>query len=127
MKRGVRMMKGGRWLKTGMMILMIALAVGCSNRTPSDSPRAGVLVEDFQFHLLPSGARILTGWLYNPTGAEIRHAQIQVSLYDADNRRLSGMIIHVADVSPGGRKKFRAAVDSNLDIRGARVFSILIP
>ena len=63
--------------------------------------------------------------LVNESGAPIRNAQIQVSLFDADNRRAATMRIAVQDIEAGGRKPFREPVDTDLDVRSARVRSIL--
>ena len=85
-----------------------------------------VHVEAFKYALMPGGARVLTGRLYNPTPTPVRNAQIQVSLLDANNRRISSMTIHVRDVQPGTYKAFREAVDSELDVQRARVRSIMV-
>jgi hypothetical protein len=83
-------------------------------------------VEDFQYQMLPGGARIISGKLLNNGETTVSNAQLQVSLFDADNRRVSSMIILVQDVEPGAAKSFREPIDSDLDIRGARVRSVLV-
>ena len=83
-------------------------------------------VEDLKYSLLPGGARIVTGKLYNPREENIRNAQIQISLYDGENRKVSSMSVTIKDVSPGERKSFRQAVDVDQDIRGARVKSVIV-
>ncbi len=106
----------------GFLILMLGACGGPAPET--DAPH--VQVEAFTYKLLPGGARVLSGTLYNPTPEPIHHAQIQVSLYDADNRRISTMMIVVDEVAAEGRKRFRKTIDSDLDIRSARVRSILV-
>ena len=83
-------------------------------------------VEDLKYSLLPGGARIITGNLYNPTTRNIRNAQIQIFLFDDKNRKVSDMNVTVKDVPAGERKQFREAVDVDLDIRGAKVKRVLV-
>jgi hypothetical protein len=87
-----------------------------------------VRVEEFQYSLLPGGARVLTGKLYNETDDPIRNAQIQVSLFDEANRRISSISILVHDSPPRDFRTFREAVDvDNEDlVSGARVRSVLV-
>lgn len=108
-------------------VLFFGLA-GCGGGGEVDEAPAveGVRVEDFEYSLLPGGARILSGKLYNPSDEPIRNAQIQVSLFDPNNRRVSTMQILVQDIGPGEHKPFRESLDTEMDIRGARVRSILV-
>lgn len=85
-----------------------------------------VQVEDVKYTLLPGGARIVTGTLFNPSEAPVKGAQIQISLFDGNNIKVSSMNITVQDVSPGERKSFRQPVDTDLDIQGAKVRSVLV-
>lgn len=85
-----------------------------------------VQVEDFQYTSLPGDARILTGQVYNPTDKVLKNVQIQVSLFDANNRWISRMSISVKDVPPGERRTFRQPVDSDLDVQGAKVRNLLV-
>ena len=86
-----------------------------------------VRVEDLRYRLLPGGARILTGILVNERDEMLTVAQIEVSLFDSDNRRISSMFVVVYDIAAGGRRDFREAVDSDLDVQGARVRNIILP
>ena len=88
--------------------------------------KASVEIEDVKYTLLPGGARIVTGTIYNPTGSPVRNAQIQISLFDGQNRRVDDMSVTVQDVPPGKRKPFRQPVESDMDIRGAKVRSVLV-
>lgn len=83
-------------------------------------------VEELQYSLLPGGARVITGKLYNPSSKNIRNAQVQIFLFDEKNRKVSDMSVTVKDVSPGERKSFRQPVDVDLDIRGAKVKRVLV-
>ena len=99
--------------------------VGMDAQAGAQADSAEVWVEDFGYSLLPGGGRVLTGTFVNATGAEIRNAQVQVSLFDGDNRLASTMHIPVQNIGPGERKPFREPLDTDLDIRSARVRSIL--
>ena len=85
-----------------------------------------VQVEDFQYALLAGDARVLTGQVYNPTDEALKNVQVQVSLFDGNNRRISQMSIEVKDVPAGGRRPFRQPIDSDLDVQGAKVRSLLV-
>lgn len=111
--------------------LLAALLLLPACGTPDDAAAPATAqtdyrVEDFQYALLPGGARVLTGTFYNPTDEALRNAQIQVSLFDRDNQKVSALTILVRDVPAGGRKAFREPVDSDVDVRGARVRSVMV-
>lgn len=108
------------------IVFMLSMLPACGGSETADSDASRVEVEDVQYNLLPGGARIVTGQLFNPTEQPIKAVQVQVSLYDADNRRIAGMSILVRDIPPGERKAFREPVDSDLDVQGARVRSVLV-
>ncbi|RMF52075.1 MAG: hypothetical protein D6746_17085 [Bacteroidetes bacterium] len=115
----------GTWL-----LLAALLPAACGGRGDAEAPEAGpeptVHVADFTFQQLPGDVRVLTGRVVNPTDTPIAHAQLQVSLFDADNRRIGSMIIVVDDIPARGEQAFREVIDSDEDIRGARVRSILV-
>ena len=92
----------------------------------STSDTSQVQVEDFKYTVMQSDARILTGQVHNPTGKTLKNVQIQVSLFDANNRRVSEMSIAVKDVEPNSRRSFRQAIDSDADVQGAKVRSLLV-
>ena len=92
----------------------------------NENQREPLTVEELKYSLLPGGARIVTGTLYNPTAETIRNAQVLISLFDENNRRVSSMSVTVKDVPPGERRDFRQAVDLDLDIRGASVKHVLV-
>lgn len=89
-----------------------------------DSSR--VQIDDVKYSLMPGGLRQVSGRLVNPSAEPIRNAQIQLSLFDAHNRRISTMHIQVHDVAPGASKPFREPLDTDLDVRAVRVRSVLI-
>ena len=91
------------------------------------SDTSKVQVEDFKYTVLQGDARVLTGQVYNPTDKNLKNVQIRVSLFDANNRRVSEMSIAVKDVEPGKRRSFRQHVDSDMDIQGAKVVSLIVP
>ena len=114
-----------RYIVLTILTLLLALPA-CQTDDSVIDDQASIEVEDVKYSLLPGGARIVTGTLYNPTDILVRNAQIQVSLFDENNRRVDGMSITVQDVPPGERKPFRKPVESDMDIRGAKVRSVLV-
>lgn len=103
-------------------MFVLALQQGCT--TPDEVPQP--VVEGLTFQLLPSGARIVSGELFNPSDRAVANAQIQVSLFDGDNTRVGSMSIPVQNVPPGGRVAFRQAVESEADVQAARVRSVIV-
>jgi len=83
-------------------------------------------VEDFRYVMLPGGARIISGKLHNRTTEPIRNAQIQVALYDQDNRFVTTMSVEVRDVGPDEHKPFRQVVDADDTVQAARVRGVLV-
>jgi hypothetical protein len=108
------------------LTLSLSLLLPACQSEESGGESTAVQVEDVKYTLLPGGARVVTGKLYNPSEVLVRNAQIQISLFDGNNRRVSSMSITVQDVSPGERKSFRQPVDIDMDIRGAKVRSVLV-
>ena len=106
-------------------LFLLLLISACAGDTP-EPKGASVQVEDVKYTLLPGGARIVTGTLYNSSEARVKGAQIQISLFDGNNVRVSSMIVTITDLQPGERKPFRQPVDTDLDIKGAKVRSVLV-
>ncbi|GEM_PF-964180 len=108
-----------------MVLGLLVIATGCSESTSDELER--VRVEDIEYQLLQGGARILTGSVVNTSDAHIPIAQIRVTLFDEYNRSVDQMMIVVRDIPVGEEIRFREAVRSDFDIRGARARSVLIP
>ena len=104
---------------------MLFLFSACKTET-SEPEDVQVQVEDVKYSLLPGGARIVSGMLFNPSKALVKGAQIQISLFDGNNIKVSSMNVTVKDVLPGERKAFRQPIDTDLDIQGAKVRSVLV-
>ena len=110
-----------------IIVLLLCTAAACGGSGDGEQgPEDRVEIEDFQYVRLPGGARIVTGKLYNRSAEPIETAQLQVALYDEDNRRVGTMSIVVRNVEPGEHKPFRQPVDAGEDVRGARVRSVLV-
>lgn len=103
-------------------IICFAYFAGCKPVVEAPPP----VVEDLTYSLLPSGARIVTGKLYNPSEADLPGAQIQVSLFDASNARVGSVSIPVQAIPAGGRVSFRQPIDSDEDVQAARVRSVIV-
>ena len=103
------------------MTLSSAPHTGCSGEDAAVQLR----VEDLEYQLLPGGGRVVSGTVHNDGKMQVNAAQIQISLFDDKNRRVDGMYAVVRDVPAGGSVTFREPVQSELDINGARVRSIL--
>ena len=112
-------------------MLVCWFAIGClltiSGCTDTAQTRSQINVQNLRYRLLPGGARILTGTVVNDGDDPVSVAQIDVSLFDEDNRRISSMLVVVQNIEARGEKSFRMAVDVDLPIHGARVKSIIIP
>jgi hypothetical protein len=100
---------------------MFFVFCGCSPQTIPD-----LSVEGLKYQQLPSGARIVSGELYNPSDKVVPNAQLQLSLFDADNIVVSSMVIVVREIPAGERVSFREPVDVSFDIQAARVKSVLV-
>jgi len=111
-----------RWSGRLGLLLMLVVA-GCGKEEPSDSP---VKVEDFRYQELPGGTRIVTGVVRNLTDQPIANLQLEIGLYDRHNRLIGTMQVPVQDVPPKGRKRFRQPLDTDQDVQGARVRSVLV-
>ncbi|NND71145.1 MAG: hypothetical protein HKN43_06170 [Rhodothermales bacterium] len=101
------------------VLLLFAAGIGCTDEARTDVSMLSV--EDLTYQLLPSGARIVSGTVYNPTESPMGSIQIQVSLFDKDNVRVDGLSILVRDLNAGSRVDFREPVNSDFDITAARV------
>ncbi len=107
-------------------MLFLLLFSACEAEQQAEQNDVQVQVEDVKYTLLPGGARIVTGTLFNPSEVPVKGAQIYISLFDGNNIKVSSMSVTVQDVKPGERKPFREPVDIDLDIKGAKVRSILV-
>lgn len=92
---------------------------------PADSAR--VTVRNFKYSQLPSGTRVFSGTLVNHTARRIAFAQVQVSLLDGDNQRVSTASIEVRDIPPNDSMPFQQPLDSDEPFQAARVRSVLLP
>jgi len=108
------------WLAGGLLLTL----PGCTDNAQT---RSQINVQDLRYRLLPGGARILTGTVVNDGEEPVSVAQIDVSLFDEDNRRISSMFVVVLNIEARGHKNFRKAVDVDLQIHGARVRGIIVP
>ncbi len=113
-----------RFLLLSLIGVFLLTISGCSEK---ESARNQVHVQDLRYRLLPGGARIITGKLVNDGEKPIPVVQIDVSLFDGNNRRISSMFVTVLDIEARSNKSFRKVVDSDLPIHGARVRSIIVP
>jgi hypothetical protein len=120
------------WSKLAVLALIVTLA-GCASEPRTSDSAAGeepakvnrVEVEDVRY-VFRNGNRIVTGELVNPGDRGIRHAMVQVALYDRMNQPVSMVNIDVRDIKAGERKPFRRVLDLNEDIRTVRVRSVLV-
>ncbi|NNE35239.1 MAG: hypothetical protein HKN13_08390 [Rhodothermales bacterium] len=108
------------------ILCLLVLSGGLAACAPSGDQSA-VHVEDLRYRLMPGGARILTGTLINDSSQHLTVAQVEVSLFDGDNRRISSMSVVVQDIAVGQQRDFRQPVASDLDVQGARVKAIILP
>ena len=109
-------------VQTFAAFLVLLAFAGCG--TGASGPE--LRVENLELRLHQSGARIVTGTVYNDSHDAVRGAQVQITLFDDKNRRVDGMFAVVRDIPGGGSVEFREAVQSDYNVSGARVRSVLI-
>jgi hypothetical protein len=110
-----------------LVLFLMILPLGCSSEDGTTDKLQRVRVKNVTYREMAGGARILTGELENLSEVRIPVAQIDISLFDANNRRVESMLIEVRDIEPGASVEFREPVRSNLDIRGAKARAVFVP
>lgn len=113
-----------RWIAAVIVVLLAS--IGCGEETGPEGGEERLYVDDFQYAEMPTGERIITGTVFNDTGDRVDNAQIQVSLFDEENRRVGTMSVSVGDLVPGDSVTFREPVDAGDEVVGARVRSIVV-
>lgn len=114
-----------RALLIAILVLSPAWGSGCGGEEPGAETSARIHVEDLRYARLPGGSRVLTGTFVNETEREV-DAQVQVSLFDAHNRRIGSLQISLPNIAAGERHPFREYVNADGDVRGARVHRIFM-
>lgn len=110
------------------MVAAFLLAVPASGCGTDDGfERDDVRVFDVELTLLQSGARIVTGKIENGSDTDFSGIQIRISLFDADNRRVDAMSVTIRNLESGEVRDFREPVNSDFDVRGVRIRSLLFP
>ena len=101
--------------------------LGCQEPMGTTDASERVRVTNVTYQLMQGEARILKGELENLSNQRIPVAQIDISLFDATNRKVESMMVLVRDIEPGQSVSFREAVRSEYDIRGARARAVFVP
>jgi ABC-type glycerol-3-phosphate transport system substrate-binding protein len=121
-----------------LSLLMLASGLvvsGCGGGSPSsdaasaDSTAADgqpVQVVNFRLVETENGQRQVMGTLKNTTSKAIGGAQIEVSLFDADNVRIETMSVTVRDIPASGEVPFKKPLTTEATVQGARVRSVLV-
>ncbi|MCB0720545.1 MAG: FxLYD domain-containing protein [Bacteroidetes bacterium] len=104
-----------------LLLLVPTLVVGCTKR---ESPQLSV--EGLRYQEFPGGARIVSGKLVNKSDVYVGNAQVQLTLFDEHNVGVSSMLILVKDIPASEAVPFREPVQVDMDIRAARVKSVLV-
>ncbi len=125
------------YLLTAVVILITCAGCGAPSHDEAmsadslviDGPIAAsesqnVHVVDLEYARLPTGRRIVSGQFVNPTDRPVRTAQVQISLYDEDNRAIDRMLVVVQNIGAQGAQPFRQTVDNERAV-GARVRGIM--
>lgn len=115
----------GRSRRPALLFAAFVLALSIS-ACSSDTDTAVPVVERLSYTRLQSGARIVSGELFNPSDHPISGAQIQVSLFDGTNARVGSVSIPVQNIPAQGRVTFRHPLDTDADVQAARVRSVII-
>lgn len=106
-----------------LLVLSTIVFSGCGNGAEQERVRQ-LQVEDFRYVRRPDGARVLRGTLVNPLTMPVQNVQIEVSLLDADNRRVERVLIAVSEVPSEGRTPFRKILNVEAGVQGARIRQI---
>ena len=109
-------------------LFVLASGLAACNGSDSSSPSAAaqLKVEDPALTRLEDGTRLFTAKIYNPTDQSLNRAQVQVTLLDANNRRVGTMAVEVSNIAAQDTTAFRQPVDSREDVSGARVKSVMV-
>jgi len=105
------------------------LLTGCGGSASSESASTDgqpVQVADFRLVETQGGERQVMGTLKNTTSKAIGGAQIEVSLFDADNVRIETMSVTVRDIPASGEVPFKKPLTTEAAVHGARVRSVLV-
>lgn len=113
-------------MKLLLLLPLLCLAACSDNADEAANLAEHITVNDFQYSLLPGGARIVTGEVHNASTQALSNIQVSITLFDANNRRISSMNVTVRDVPPGESKRFREPVQDSENVRGAKVRSVLV-
>lgn len=103
-----------------LLLLLVAVIGGCGNDGHEQRVRQ-LQVEEFRYVQRPDGARVLRGTLVNPLPEVVRNVQIEVSLLDADNRRVTTALIAVNEVPAEGSAPFRKIINVEPEVQSARI------
>lgn len=106
-----------------LVFVFFALALGACG---GEEDARDVHVRDFRLVEAPSGDRQVMGTLHNAGSKDIENAQVQVTLFDGDNVRIETMNVPVSDIPASGEVEFKQALDTEADVEGARVQSVLV-
>ena len=109
------------------IVCLCLISLGCGSPSGTTDSKERVRVSNVTYQELSGGARILKGELENLSTERISVAQIDVSLYDASNRRVESMKVLVRDIEVGAKVSFREPVRSSFDIRGAKARAVFLP
>jgi len=107
------------------LVVMAGLLIGCGEATTDAQKR--VRVQNITYKLHPGGARIITGEVKNLSDQYISIAQVDISLFDSDNRKVESMNVVVRDIAIDSLVSFREPVHSDFDVRGARARAVFLP
>lgn len=117
-------------LASGLLISGCGGSASSETETPpSDSTATNgqpVQVVDFRLVETQGGERQVMGTLKNTTSKAINGAQIEVSLFDADNVRIETMSVTVRDIPAAGEVPFKKPLTTEVAVQGARVRSVLV-
>lgn len=104
-----------------LLPLLLLTLVGCQEK-----PKPDLRVENLKYSLVPGGARFISGSLHNLSDVDVSSAQVMVSLFDEHNQKIGQMGILVKNINGGEAVPFKEPIDSDADIRAARVRRVLV-
>lgn len=105
------------------VVLFLLLLTACGPTAEQEAAKS-LSVEDVEFLRNREGDRQLRGRVVNPTDQAIGALQVEIGLYDANNRQVETVQIPLDAIQAQSDTNFSFTLDTDEEFRGARVKGI---